>query len=331
VGVVRQRNEDRALIAIASYPKSPEKNIVLATLCDGIGGLADGNEAAVLAITTFISRILRTPRVAARGRLVEAVKDANFALYTKWAGRGGATLSSVMLDSSGGAFGVNVGDSRVYGIAEAREVIQLSKDDTLGAVLGDASGDPHLNRLIQYVGMVDPIEPHFLQMDRSRFSSFLLTTDGVHGSSSEALSQVVKYADNTQLIERLIGLSRILGGRDNGSAIILPSVIEPGSANGEQGLNLTFISPTNTLEIWVPVLAEGTQDTLPPALTEAQDSPVSGHSYGGRGTTLKPKRRHQRKSNPQGDKERRREKDGQLPLSDEGRPTLDVKFPDKKE
>ena len=44
------------------YADAPERNFTLAALCDGMGGMAQGEYAAVLALSTFVARILRHGR-----------------------------------------------------------------------------------------------------------------------------------------------------------------------------------------------------------------------------------------------------------------------------
>jgi serine/threonine protein phosphatase PrpC len=150
LGAVREQNEDRALVTSASYKTAPQKNFVLGALCDGIGGLARGRDAAVLAISVFVSRLLRTPKLSTADRLRGAAVAANAAVYAMLGGRGGTTLSAVLINGQGHAVGVNVGDSRIYCISQSRELIQLSRDDTLGGVLGRRDHAMRRNELLQF-------------------------------------------------------------------------------------------------------------------------------------------------------------------------------------
>jgi PPM family protein phosphatase len=270
LGAVREQNQDRALVTSASYKTAPQKNFILGALCDGIGGLARGEDAAVLAISVFVSRFLRTPKLPAADRLRGAAMVANAAVYSMLGGRGGTTLSAVLVNGQVDAIGVNVGDSRIYCISHTRELIQLSRDDTLGGVLGRRDDAAHRNELLQFLGMGEGLEPHILTAQPEDSSALLVTSDGIHGAPSDALAQVVRNArTGAQLVRRLIDLSDALGGHDNGTAFVLPTRVQP-HQDEDQGLNLRFWSASDRLEIWIPVLAdEVRQEHLPPALTEA--------------------------------------------------------------
>jgi serine/threonine protein phosphatase PrpC len=112
-GPVRERNQDRALIALTSYPAAPEKGLALGIVCDGMGGLVNGDEAAVTAVGVFVSRVIRWPGQPARDRLRWAALAANDAVHKALGGLGGTTLSAVMVCRQGAAVGVNAGDSRI--------------------------------------------------------------------------------------------------------------------------------------------------------------------------------------------------------------------------
>jgi len=120
LGAVRDANEDRALIARVSYAPTPDRSFALGVVCDGIGGLPRGGDAAFWAVSVFVSRFLRTPKLGTPDRLVAAATAANHAVYELLGGRGGATLSAVVVDRLGNVCGVNVGDSRIYGITQSR-------------------------------------------------------------------------------------------------------------------------------------------------------------------------------------------------------------------
>jgi PPM family protein phosphatase len=275
IGAVRDGNQDRALITLASYAWTPDRDFALGVVCDGIGGLQRGGDAAFWAVSVFVSRFLRTAKLETSERLAAAASAANDAVYELLRGRGGATLSAAVVDRQGNIFGVNVGDSRIYGITHSRALVQLSRDDTLAAVLGRPEELDQSNRLVQFIGMGEGIEPHPITPVRSNFESLLLTSDGAHGAPPEALTLLVRNAgENSEIIRRLIALSDVLGGRDNSTALILPTSLEPHDSDPEQGLGLTFLSPSARLEVWLPILAgEARLDRFSADLTEASSPP----------------------------------------------------------
>jgi hypothetical protein len=133
-------------------------------------------------------------------------------------------------------------------------VKQLSRDDTVGGLLGPREG-MGADRLIQYIGMGDGIQPRIIEINREEFECVLITSDGVHCASPATFAQAVGApTSNLDLIRRLLALSDALGGQDNGTALLLPTRFEVPNGDSEQGLNLTFWSPSDRLEIWIPAL-----------------------------------------------------------------------------
>ena len=254
IGAVREQNQDRALITFTSYPAAPEKNFALGVVCDGMGGLVRGDEAAAVAVGVFVSRVIRWPSQPARDRLRWAALAANDAVHKSLGGLGGTTLSAVMVGCQAGVVGVNAGDSRIYGLTRSREAKQLSRDDIIAVLPGRQEG-PVADGLVQYIGMGAGIQPRIIEIDREEFECVLITSDGVHCASPATLSQVVRApTSNLDLIRRLLALSDALGGQDNGTALLLPTRFDAANSDSEHGLTLTFWSPPDRLEIWIPAL-----------------------------------------------------------------------------
>jgi serine/threonine protein phosphatase PrpC len=254
IGAIREQNQDRALITFASYPTAPEKSFALGIVCDGMGGLLRGDEAAVIAVSVFASRVIRWPSQPTPDRLRWAALAANQAVNKSLDGRGGATLAAVMVGLGGAVVGVNAGDSRIYGLTQSRDVKQLSRDDNLAGLLGQQGGFG-ANQLLQFIGMGDGIAPQIIDMDQDEFESILITSDGVHCASPATFAQAVRApTSNLDLIRRLLALNEALGGHDNGTALVLPTRFEAPHSDSEQGLNLTFWSPSDRLEILIPAL-----------------------------------------------------------------------------
>lgn len=254
IGAVREQNQDRALLAFTSYPTAPEKSFALGIVCDGMGGLLGGDEAAAIAVGVFVSRVIRWPNQPAAARLRWAARAANEAVYKSLGGLGGTTLSAVMVGGHDTVVGVNAGDSRIYGLTRSRDAKQLSRDDTVAGLLGRQDG-LGADRLVQYIGMGATIEPRIIEIDREEFESVLITSDGVHCASRATLSEAIRApTSNLDLIRRLLALNDALGGQDNGTALLLPTRFDAPNDDTEQGLNLTFWSPSERLEIWIPAL-----------------------------------------------------------------------------
>jgi serine/threonine protein phosphatase PrpC len=327
VGGVREQNQDRALIAFARYPHDPKRSFLLGVVCDGMGGLSRGDEAATLAIGVFVSRVIRDGRQRLPDRLRSAAIAANEAVYRLLRGRGGTTISAAFIGHDRNSVGLNAGDSRIYGVTRDREAKQLSHDDTLARLLGDSpSAREHQNKLVQFVGMGEGIEPQIMFLNGEYFGSILLTSDGVHSAPPEAFSQVIRSpVPNTDVVRRLITLSEILGGRDNGTALILPTQFEQSNGSGEQGLSLELLSAADRLEVWIPLgLEEGRQSTAVPNGPVETNKPKEGEAEITRKGRKNARHRQKVSKKPSRD-------DTRLPIEDEDRPTLDVRFPSSKE
>ena len=326
----------------ASYPDSTARNFKLAVVSDGIGGLAHGGDAASIALSVFVSRVLRTSQQLPADRLINATLAANSALFDQFQGRAGATLSAVFIGGNGAKIGVNVGDSRIYGITETKDFLQLSRDDTLAGVLGENKHEAqNYKKLIQYVGMGEGIEPNKVDIGRNDIDIIAITTDGIHGSPKGVLSELVKGANSEiELSHKLILLSDLLGGHDNGTVIAIRPDADSLETDGGQGLILTLLSAISRLEVWIPMLGDEARQerssNLPP--TQEEHSSFRAQTQGlvaQSGPTQVHRLLNKRKKKPRarGPREGRgsSEEEQNLPLDDApGGSTLDVKFPPSK-
>ena len=136
IGSVRDRNEDVAVIVTVKHARSPNNDYTLALVCDGMGGMKRGREAALIASSTFVSQMLRTEsNDSPSNRLSRALVAAQREVFEELRGDGGTTLSAICLCGAAQAWLLHVGDSRIYMIAPDNTLRQISRDDTIGAAL----------------------------------------------------------------------------------------------------------------------------------------------------------------------------------------------------
>lgn len=332
IGAVRRENQDRALIVQAVYQGVPERNFTMGVVCDGIGGMSRGEDAAVTAISVFVSRVLRSPRLGPESRLHLAVEAANDAVFSQLQGRGGSTIAAAFFDDTGRVTTVNVGDSRVYALVPTGTIQRLTRDDTLAEFLRNSGKEAglHANSLVQFVGMGEGIEPHVRSTyDMGVFQRLLVSSDGIHSAPEEIFGDVVQSAETgSDAIRRLLLLSEIMGGRDNASGVVFDLRTRPNKFEAQQGLNVTLVSSFSQLEIWIPILAEGPgrNERLTASLTEAATADPRLEK------TSKEDQRRPIRSRP--NKRRKHaadvpEQGGELPLDDTSQPELNVEFPNK--
>jgi serine/threonine protein phosphatase PrpC len=320
----------------ALYQNAPERNFTMGVVCDGIGGMSRGEDAAVTAISVFVSRVLRSPRLGPESRLHSAVEAANEAVFSQLQGRGGSTIAAAFFDDNGRVTTANVGDSRVYALLQSGAIQRLTRDDTLAEFLRNSGKEAghHANSLVQFVGMGEGIEPHVrTTFDIGVFRRLLVSSDGVHGGAPEEIfSDVLRVADTSfEALRRLLSLSEILGGRDNATAVVFDVGTKPTKSEAQQGLNLTLVSPSSQLEIWIPVATDGQNrnERLTASLTEAATADDKlrrpGPERSSSPVRSRPNRRRKDAANSPDEAER------ELPLDDAGNPELNVEFPHKTE
>lgn len=251
VGLVRQRNEDCCLVVRACYARGDYPNFTIAMVCDGLGGMNEGREAAILAASAFTAYLFSTPVLDWKERLSKAIAFANVQIYQRLHGTGGTTLSAV-ISSNDGAILCHVGDSRIYGVMPDRMVEQLSRDDTINALLKRREGQteaPKDSRLLQFVGMGEEMEAQIAPVP-SHCRSVLLTSDGAHDVPHSVFQRIISAAaGGNDLVRKLLMLSDMTGGRDNASAIFLPVGTEAELHNQSEDNELFAILPSDTLTI----------------------------------------------------------------------------------
>lgn len=339
VGLVRKRNEDCCLVVRGSYAKTPRGEFTAAIVCDGLGGMSQGREAAVLATSAFAAHLYCSATSSWDERLSRAIAYANHEVYRRLHGDGGTTLSAVIVPANSDAVLCHVGDSRIYALSPERVLEQLSRDDTMNALLNrreDQPDAPKDSRLLQFVGMGDEMEPQIAPVPRQA-KSVLLTSDGAHDVPSSVLQRLVSAAaGGNDLVRKLLALSDMLGGRDNASAILLPLSGEAGLYPMSAENELLAILPGETLSICIasseafersgrpeprstpespappPSPRETASPTPPPEETAAQPEPVPKEK-------ARPRKSKQRRSRAKADSAAR------LPL-DEPRREVDIQF-----
>lgn len=224
IGLIRSDNQDRVVLLKAQA--SSTKAFIVGVLCDGMGGMIDGHECASLGVASFLSNCIKNRNIDIKDRLLTAANIANSDIYLEYKGKGGATLSAFILENNGGFGAINVGDSRTYAIIK-NELVQMSTDDTIAGQLKQDNDRPLLNNnLLQYLGMGEELEPHFLDFPELKdISKIILTSDGVHFIEHKILQAILlQNEEPAELSQRLINLSKWCGGNDNASVLLFNDI-----------------------------------------------------------------------------------------------------------
>lgn len=242
VGISKKTNQDSVCIKIAETPD--KKQIVMAVMCDGMGGLEKGELASATVIRCFNDWFEKTlpekidnyswEKLGEEWTDMIVEQNQKILDFGKLLRVNLGTTLSVMLIMDDKYMIAHVGDSRVYRITD--KVEQLTEDQTFVTrevkrgtmTLEQAMADPRRNMLLQCVGASRIVEPVMLYGDVVPDSVFMLCTDGFRHVISEQEMYDVFGADKTdkpdemrQRIRLLINTVKDRGEKDNITAALI--------------------------------------------------------------------------------------------------------------
>lgn len=241
-GTSKRTNQDAVLLKIVRRPRDGAEYALVA-VCDGMGGLANGELAATTAIRAIESWFEEVflPAAEAYGesdfiddwqRLTVAINQAIMRYGRERGIELGTTLTLILL--LGGRYMLtHVGDSRVYAIDDTGDIEQLTEDHTLVAreikrgnlTPEQAAIDARRNVLLQCVGASQKVIPQFRFGEISPGSVIMVCSDGLRHKNGEAdfrehLRPAHNHsaADLEDRLRYLIDRAKDLRERDNISA-----------------------------------------------------------------------------------------------------------------
>jgi PPM family protein phosphatase len=258
IGLKRRDNQDRVVFLRANFGHFNKKAFIAAVLSDGMGGMVQGGVCADIALSVFLTSLIRSKEIDFNISLKKAAIQANNAVFQKYSGDGGATLSAVIIDETKEIYALNVGDSRIYQVMSDGRIEQVSIDDTIGGQLSLINnqlsfGTSDLNQLVQYIGMGDSITPHEVKLSKiNKLKSIILTSDGVHNICKDTFNSVINNAQTPgETIERLLMISKWCGGNDNATALSLFITESLSISIGKEAMNLVELwSSLGNIEFW---------------------------------------------------------------------------------
>lgn len=232
VGLRRHENQD-------TFAVEQGEKLLIAVVCDGMGGAEGGQIASSLAVETFIKEIralLRADMTAGQLRELASfcVAKANTAVYQRalqdpaYQGMGTTLVSAVAGERD--AVICNVGDSRAYLIHNG-EMMRITHDHSVVQTLvenGDITAEearthPNRNLITRALGpdettLCDAFDVSFAHGDK-----ILLCTDGlVVTATDEEICRIVcadKRAE--EKLDDLIALAKAQGAPDNVTAVLI--------------------------------------------------------------------------------------------------------------
>ena len=232
VGLRRHENQD-------TFAVEQGEKLLIAVVCDGMGGAEGGQIASSLAVETFMKEIralLRADMTAGQLRELASfcVAKANTAVHRRalqdpaYQGMGTTLVSAVAGERD--AVICNIGDSRAYLIHNG-EMTRITHDHSVVQTLvenGDITAEearthPNRNLITRALGpdettLCDAFDVSFAHSDK-----ILLCTDGlVVTATDEEICRIVcadKRAE--EKLDGLIALAKAQGAPDNVTAVLI--------------------------------------------------------------------------------------------------------------
>lgn len=241
VGIVKKVNQDSLTLKTAH---SPWGDVCMAVICDGLGGLQQGEVASgnvVLAFDRwFKEEFMQSEQEWTKEAIRKAWEELVFSMNKRIKQYGqsegvelGTTLTAVLFIQNQ-YYVIHVGDCRLYEIAE--EIEQITVDHTLveqelakGRITEeDARIDTRRNVLMQCIGVTENLVPDFVSGDAKSEAIYLLCSDGFrHVIEKDELfyfcnpRKCKTQTDMQAQLEKLTERNKQRGERDNISAILV--------------------------------------------------------------------------------------------------------------
>lgn len=224
---------------------SDKGNAVFAVLCDGMGGMAQGDRASEHCKSRFVKEFLDTPHDWEKipGELVRISKqmDKEVAAFEDDSGqplKSGTTMVAACLRGTE-LFWISIGDSRIY-VYENKKLRQITRDHSYSLKLDKmvaqgkmsrerADAEPRKDALISYIGMGNTtlIDGNKTAMVLKSDSIVLLCSDGVtkllSDSQIENIFEVMEDHSAAAIAEEITSAATASRKRsqDNTSAIVI--------------------------------------------------------------------------------------------------------------
>lgn len=245
VGISKKINQDAFCLKIA---KTSTANIAFAVMCDGMGGLNNGEYASALVVNAFSNwfenefpviagKDVPMDKVTNRWREIVADQGQKILEYGNVNGISlGTTLTTLIIVNNKFA-SIHVGDSRLYKIGDAMH--QITKDQTVAAyeieqqrmTVAEAKNDRRSNILLQCVGASKIIEPQVITGIVAENDAFMLCSDGFrHQISSEEMYGVIapQLLTSEKIMKKslvdLVELNKSRNEKDNITAILIKAI-----------------------------------------------------------------------------------------------------------
>ena len=214
VGIAKQTNQDSLLI---KHGESEKGEVLLAVICDGMGGLEKGELASAAVVRAFAKwfdeelpyELKRLDLQVIAGKWSLLLKDLNLKISEYGQSqntRMGTTFTGILFVENK-YVAVHVGDTRLYHIGSSLK--QMTTDQTFVArevskgtlTREQARTDKRRNMLLQCVGASAKIEPEILT-GTVESGAYMLCSDGFRHEISER--EIYESLQPVNLVDRNI-------------------------------------------------------------------------------------------------------------------------------
>ena len=225
-GVVRENNQDSYTVCELS------EGAVLAVVCDGMGGAAEGalaSSEAVKLIREYVAQryIGNMSDLSIRTLLISAIENANKHIFslsrTDESYEGMGTTAVIALIANSFLYIAHAGDSRAYKLSGG-ELVQLTRDHSVvqnmlekGEItVEEAEGHPSKHIITRALGVDDFIKADFCQEFFDVNEVLILCSDGLTNySTANDILRLTSDGCYYKYADRLVNLANQNGGGDN--------------------------------------------------------------------------------------------------------------------
>lgn len=234
-GVVRAQNQDSYYLRVVS------DDLVIAVVCDGMGGARAGNVASRLAVEAASAYLEELSREALLrdpgGHLTQAAVLANEAVCCRAEQDGecrgmGTTMVAVIL-SGQKAHVLNIGDSRAYQLGE-EGVVKVTRDHSVVEDLvhrgeltpEEARSHPQKNLITRALGSEPEARTDLYELELKEGEFLLLCSDGLSNvlTDQELLYEVLYGGAPESCCQRMLDIALSRGAPDNVTAVLIQQV-----------------------------------------------------------------------------------------------------------
>ena len=208
----RQYQQDAAFITPGRVLAANKRTRVLAVVCDGMGGMADGGKASQTAIQALVNgfqKIEKDPNVSIPGFFRQAIVAIDKIIYNfpKENGKGSGTTMVACIAEDNKVYWASVGDSRIY-ILRGNQIQQVTRDHNYWLKLQEkvAAGEMTMEEarskkqkeaLISFLGMgnVSLMDINTVPFEMQFGDVIMLCSDGITKTLSDDRIRQILTAD----------------------------------------------------------------------------------------------------------------------------------------